>query len=235
MADDHDVLDLEHVDRELQHREVVGVLRRREIGDVAVDEQLAGIETDDLVGGHAAVGAADPQIFRRLLALQPAEEAGVGRDHAGRPGAVVGFEGLGHDRCVASPVASAKRRRPLRAAFAAVKGWWEFGARAIAVFIEIIAPIFGVVMAGWLAARLRAFDEAATRGLSLFAFNFAIPVFLLRTVAQTELPPHPDWGFVFAYFGGAFAIFVLGAVARLLLPQRGGARHLQQYGVKSKG
>ena len=51
----------------------------------------------------------------------------------------------------------------------------------------------------------------------------AIPVFLLRTVAQTELPPHPEWGFVFAYFGGAFAVFALGAVAARLLFARSGA------------
>ena len=78
------------------------------------------------------------------------------------------------------------------------------------------------MLAGWLAARLKAFDESATRGLSLFAFNFAIPVFLLRTVAQTELPPHSDWQFVFAYFGGAFTVFALGALAgRFLFAQHG--------------
>ena len=80
------------------------------------------------------------------------------------------------------------------------------------------------MLAGWLAARLKAFDESATRGLSLFAFNFAIPVFLLRTVAQTELPPHSDWQFVFAYFGGAFTVFALGALAgRFLFAQHGAA------------
>ena len=72
VADDQDVLHLQHVDGELQDGEVVGVLRRREIGDVAVDEELAGIEVDDLVGGHPAVGAADPEIFRRLLAVRAA-------------------------------------------------------------------------------------------------------------------------------------------------------------------
>ena len=98
------------------------------------------------------------------------------------------------------------------------------GSAPITVVIEIIAPIFGIVLAGWLAARLKAFDESATRGLSLFAFNFAIPVFLLRTVAQTELPPHSDWQFVFAYFGGAFTVFALGALAgRFLFAQHGAA------------
>ena len=78
VADDHDVLHLDDVDRELQHGEVVRVLRRREVGDVAVDEELAGIEVDDLVRRHAAVGAADPEIFRRLLAHEPPEEARIG-------------------------------------------------------------------------------------------------------------------------------------------------------------
>jgi hypothetical protein len=32
-------------------------------------EQLA--EADDLVGGHPAIGAADPQIFRRSLTFEP--------------------------------------------------------------------------------------------------------------------------------------------------------------------
>lgn len=97
------------------------------------------------------------------------------------------------------------------------------GVAAISVIVQIITPIFGIVLAGWLAARLKAFDEGATRGLSLFAFNFAIPVFLLRTVAQTELPPHPEWNFVLAYFGGAFMVFALGAVAARVLFARGGA------------
>ena len=99
----------------------------------------------------------------------------------------------------------------------------------MSVIVEIIAPIFGIVLVGWLAARLRAFDEAATRGLSLFAFNFAIPVLLLRTVAQTEMPPQPEWRFVFAYFSGAFAIFALGAPggAAGLWPARRGAGHLR--------
>ncbi|MGD9511830.1 MAG: AEC family transporter [Geminicoccaceae bacterium] len=108
-----------------------------------------------------------------------------------------------------------------RAQRARERAFW--GAAPITVVIEIIAPIFGIVLAGWLAARLRAFDEAATRGLSLFAFNFAIPVFLLRTVAQTELPPQPEWDFVLAYFTGAFTVFALGALVARLLFARGGA------------
>ena len=93
----------------------------------------------------------------------------------------------------------------------------------MSVIVEIIAPIFGIVLVGWLAARLRVFDDAATRGLSLFAFNFAIPVMLLRTLARAELPAQPEWGLVLSYFSGAGAVFALGAL--------GGRRLFGQVGV----
>jgi predicted permease len=93
---------------------------------------------------------------------------------------------------------------------------------AITVIVDIIAPIFGIVLIGYLAARLQAFDEAAARGLSLFAFNFAIPVMLVRTLARAELPAQPEWGLVLAYFGGAFLIFAIAAAtARRLFGRRG--------------
>ena len=38
-----------------------------DIGDVAVDEDLARQHADDLVGRHPAVGAADPEVFGILL------------------------------------------------------------------------------------------------------------------------------------------------------------------------
>ncbi len=86
-ADDH-VLDLQHVDRELQHRQAVEVGVHDHVGDVAVHEQLARIEADDLVRRDAAVGAADPQELRGLLFLEPGEEGRVAPDtrHAPRRG-----------------------------------------------------------------------------------------------------------------------------------------------------
>ena len=39
-----------------------------DVGDVAVDEDFAGQQANDFVGGYAAVGAADPQVLGVLLA-----------------------------------------------------------------------------------------------------------------------------------------------------------------------
>jgi len=74
MSHDHNVLDPQYVDSKLEHRQIVGISRRREISDVAMNEWLTRIEPYNLVGGHAAVGAPDPEILWRLLLLEPVKE-----------------------------------------------------------------------------------------------------------------------------------------------------------------
>jgi len=73
-------------------------LRRSEIRYVSVDKEFARVEAHNLVGRHSAVGAADPQILRRLLAFEPSEKVGVGRNHPFHPGAIVCFQVIQH-RC----------------------------------------------------------------------------------------------------------------------------------------
>ena len=75
-GDDH-VRDLQDVHRELEHRQAIQVGVHHHVGDVAMHEQLAGIEPDDLVRRHPAVGASDPEVLRRLLCREPLEEARV--------------------------------------------------------------------------------------------------------------------------------------------------------------
>ena len=95
MSHHHDMLDLEHVDSKLEHRQIVRILWRSEICYIAVYEQLAGIEADNRIRRHAAVGAADPEIGRRLLALEATEEAGILRCHPRRPGAIPFLQAIG--------------------------------------------------------------------------------------------------------------------------------------------
>jgi hypothetical protein len=60
VTDDDHVLDLQHVDRELEDRQTVDVGVLDQVRDVAVHEQLARLAADDLVRRQPAVGAADP-------------------------------------------------------------------------------------------------------------------------------------------------------------------------------
>ena len=52
--------------------------------------------------------------------------------------------------------------------------------------------------------------EAAGRALATFVFWFAIPVMLFHNVAGQALPEVTPWGYLAAYYLGAFAAFGLG-------------------------
>ena len=69
MAANDDVLYFQSFHRVLQHGLNIGVQRRREIGDIAVNKELAGAQTDNLVGRYPAVRATDPEILWRLRGL----------------------------------------------------------------------------------------------------------------------------------------------------------------------
>lgn len=69
----------------LQHGEQVHVARVHHVGDVALDEDLTGVEAEHVVRGDAAVGAADPHVVGRLLLGHADEVGGVVARLALRP------------------------------------------------------------------------------------------------------------------------------------------------------
>lgn len=95
------------------------------------------------------------------------------------------------------------------------------------IIIDIILPVFGVVAIGFAAAKLGLFDRSATRGLSLFVFNFAIPLLLFRSLANTPLPSDIEWGFLISYYAGAFIVFGL----NMVVAGQGFGRRLDEQGI----
>ena len=90
----------------------------------------------------------------------------------------------------------------------------------MALILDIILPVFGLVVLGFGAAKAKWFDEGAIRGLSLFVFNFAIPVMLFRTLARVEMPETIEWGFLLSYYIGALTVFALGMASAGILFRR---------------
>ncbi len=68
MPADDDVAHFQEIDCELHDGQTVQIRVDDEVGDVAVHEKFSGQQIDDFVCRDAAVGAADPEILRRLLA-----------------------------------------------------------------------------------------------------------------------------------------------------------------------
>jgi hypothetical protein len=81
------------------------------------------------------------------------------------------------------------------------------------IVLDIVMPVFGLVLLGFGAARFRMFDTDAIRGLSLFVFNFAVPVMMFRSIATIELPPAINWGFLLSYYLGAATVFLIAMLA----------------------
>jgi hypothetical protein len=79
----------QEVDGEVDDGQAVQVGVDDDVADVAVDEYLAGREAGDLVGRHAAVRAADPEVLGRLLPQQALEVVGIALGLESRPLAVV--------------------------------------------------------------------------------------------------------------------------------------------------
>jgi predicted permease len=73
-----------------------------------------------------------------------------------------------------------------------------------------LAPVFGILLAGYLAVRLGAFGSVGTRRLVRFVFNVAIPVMLFHRLAAIDFPEQIEWGFLLAFYGSAFATYAAG-------------------------
>ena len=76
VAADDDLLHAEDIDGVLEHRQAVEVGVHDDVRDVAVDEQLARSQPDDLVRRDAAVGAADPEVLGRLMLASSVKNPG---------------------------------------------------------------------------------------------------------------------------------------------------------------
>jgi len=86
--------------------------------------------------------------------------------------------------------------------------------------IDIILPIFGLLMVGYIAAGAGWFDQSAIRGLTRYVFDFAVPMLLLRTLASTNLPDVIPWDYLASYYFGTFIVLLSGFVITRILWQR---------------
>jgi predicted permease len=66
----------------------------------------------------------------------------------------------------------------------------------------VVAPVFGLIGLGFLAARLRLMTERTGDGLAEYVFTLAIPFLLFRTIANAALPPTLPWAYWTSYFAG---------------------------------
>ncbi len=75
--------------------------------------------------------------------------------------------------------------------------------------LDIILPVFGLVVFGFVAGKAGWIKPTAIEGLSSFVFTFAIPVMLFRAVANADLPSTMPVTFLLAYYGTTLVLFLV--------------------------
>lgn len=76
------------------------------------------------------------------------------------------------------------------------------------VVLTIVAPVFGLIAIGYLAAHYELLDETAGRGLSEFAFKLGIPALLCRTIATAKLSELSIAEIWLSFYGAALATWI---------------------------
>lgn len=75
--------------------------------------------------------------------------------------------------------------------------------------VDLVLPVFAVIVTGWLAGQLGYVSRSLADGLVHFAYNVAMPALLFVTVAQEPARNLLEWRFLLAFGGGSVLCFVL--------------------------
>lgn len=80
--------------------------------------------------------------------------------------------------------------------------------------IDVILPVFGIILAGFLAGRFRVLGADSAEALNRFVYYFALPPLMFLSTARVPIDEIFRWSFLSAYLLGAIiaaAIAVVGA------------------------
>jgi hypothetical protein len=78
---------------------------------------------------------------------------------------------------------------------------------------SIVLPVFGVMLAGYVAARVGLLGERVADGLSDFVFTIAVPTLLCRTLATGGTAQADPWSYWLSYFLALSVVWVLASAA----------------------
>lgn len=78
------------------------------------------------------------------------------------------------------------------------------------IVFNVVGPVFGIVLMGYVATKLGWFSQSAADGLARFVFDFAIPIFLFRTLATNPLPDTFPVDLFASYYIGCYGAYAVG-------------------------
>ncbi|WP_259781469.1 AEC family transporter [Aestuariispira ectoiniformans] len=99
------------------------------------------------------------------------------------------------------------------------------------IVVNIVLPVFGVVVLGYVASKLGWFGAEAERGLGQFVFNFAVPLLLLRSIGTADLPESVPWGYFLSFYLSVGICYAMGMLlARYVFKRHYGGQVITGFG-----
>lgn len=89
----------------------------------------------------------------------------------------------------------------------------------LAIFL-LVAPVFGLIVIGWCANRVRYVPDETGPLLSQFAFKILIPALLFRAMATMQPPAQSPWLLAAAYGLAVVVIWIVATIATRLVLRR---------------
>jgi predicted permease len=87
--------------------------------------------------------------------------------------------------------------------------------------LNVVLPVFSIMLAGYLAGRSGLLGEASSEALNRFVYYVALPALFFVSLSRSGAGEAINWSFIAALGGGFLATFVLAlSVARLAFPDR---------------
>ncbi|MBP2228212.1 putative permease [Azospirillum agricola] len=77
--------------------------------------------------------------------------------------------------------------------------------------IQIVLPMFILVLVGFYAGKSGNFSNTMSQGISRFLGIYALPGLLFVAMAKAKIPDPIEWGFVASFFIAAFIVFAIGS------------------------
>lgn len=91
----------------------------------------------------------------------------------------------------------------------------------LAPIVDVVLPIFAIILAGYLVGRRRLLGEASSEALNAFVYYVALPVLLFYAMARVKPETIFNMPFLGAYLGGGIVAFAIAyVVSRVMFRHR---------------
>ena len=92
----------------------------------------------------------------------------------------------------------------------------------MSVVLNVALPVFAIILAGYIAGRVRILDDAASAALNAFVYWFALPAVLFLGIARRRIDEIFNWPFVGAFLGAMLIVYALGSLIGWLIHRESG-------------